>query len=161
MRLDEIMTTDVRAVSPELPAEEAFELMRRERVRHLAVVERGQLVGVLSERDLGGRRGSTARANRLVVELMNDHAITATPRTTVREAANLLRGHIIGCLPVMDGRKVVGIVTTTDLLDLIGRGGGRQPATPQRWVMKGRGPRKRTAVVAQTASRARARRGTR
>ncbi len=40
----------------------------------------------------------------------------------MREAANLLRGRAIGCLPVVSGERIVGIVTITDLLELIGRG---------------------------------------
>jgi acetoin utilization protein AcuB len=149
MRLNEIMTLDVRSVAPEASAEDAYALMRSERVRHLAVMDRGKLVGVLSERDLGSSRGTGVRKNKLVVELMTDHTVTATPRTTVREAANLLRGHIVGCLPIMDKGKLVGIVTTTDLLDLLGHGEGRQrPAGPS-WVLRDRGPRKRGAVIAE------------
>jgi acetoin utilization protein AcuB len=147
MRVDEIMTYDVRSVPPQLSAEDAYQLMRQERVHHLAVIEQGKLVGVLSERDLGSSRGGGARKNRLVVELMTEHAVTATPRTTVRDAANLLRGHVIGCLPVLDKGKVVGIVTVTDLLELLGRGAARQRTESEAWVLKGRGPRKRGALI--------------
>jgi acetoin utilization protein AcuB len=148
MRLQEIMNRDVRTVSPSLAAEDAYQLMRQAQVRHLAVMEGPRLVGVLSERDLGSSRGGAGRKNRLVVELMTPHTITASPETTVREAANLLRGHIIGCLPVLEGRKVVGIVTTTDLLELIGRGAARPRVDGPSWVLKGRGPRKRAALIA-------------
>ncbi len=48
----------------------------------------------------------------------------------------------------MEGKKVVGIVTTTDLLDLVGRGAERPVATSERWVLKDRGPRKRAAAKA-------------
>ncbi|HET7451198.1 MAG TPA: CBS domain-containing protein, partial [Thermoanaerobaculia bacterium] len=54
-----------------------------------------------------------------------------------------LRGRSIGSLPVLESEKLVGIVTTTDLLTLIGKGAERPIAKPPRWVMKGRGPRRR------------------
>jgi CBS domain-containing protein len=61
----------------------------------------------------------------------------------VREAANLMRGRSIGCLPVLDGRKLVGIVTVTDLLELLGRGAERPMARGRRAVMAGRGHRRK------------------
>ena len=146
MRLEEIMNMAVGSVPPQLRAEDAWSRMRAEHVRHLAVMEAGRLVGILSERDLGATRGAAVRKNRVVRELMTPRVVTATPRTTVKEAANLLRGHVIGCLPIIEGKNVVGIVTTTDLLDLIGRGAMRPVTTSQRWLLKARGPRKRGAI---------------
>jgi hypothetical protein len=52
----------------------------------------------------------------------------------------------MGCLPVLEGGKVVGIVTTTDLLELIGSGGERPVGKTRRWILKDRGPRRRPFV---------------
>jgi len=155
MRVQEIMNPTVLSVAPDLDAEAAWQKMKAARVRHLTVMERGLLVGILSERDIGGTRGASVRKNRMVVELMTPHAVVARPATTVKEAANLMRGHVIGCLPVLDGGKVVGMVTTTDLLELLGRGAERPTAVSRRWTLKDRGPRDRKAarVEAQTRSR--------
>jgi acetoin utilization protein AcuB len=139
MRLQEIMTRNVLVVPPQLAADEAYDRMRAARVRHLVVVENGELIGVLSDRDLRAVGGVAARRQRRVIELMTAHTVTATPATTVREAANLLRGHVIGCLPIVEKKKVVGILTTTDLLDLIGHGVGKRPGG-KNWVLAGRGP---------------------
>jgi len=57
------------------------------------------------------------------------------------QAANLLRGFVIGSLVVQEGDKPVGIVTTTDLLDLIGRGAERPVPKSTRWTLRARGPR--------------------
>jgi CBS domain-containing protein len=73
---------------------------------------------------------------------MSHRVVTAAPTTTIREAANLLRGHTVGCLPVLDRGRPVGIVTITDLLELIGRGVEKPVATSVRWTLRGRGPRK-------------------
>ncbi|CAN5899249.1 hypothetical protein BH11MYX2_BH11MYX2_11170 [soil metagenome] len=71
---------------------------------------------------------------------MTAHVVVAAPETTIKQAANLLRGRVIGCLPVVDGKTLVGIVTTTDLLELIGRGAERPVLETNRWTMKGRAP---------------------
>jgi len=95
--------------------------MRSARVRHLVVVDDGRVIGVLSQRDLGGTREESLPAG-TVQDVMRSHVIVAAPDTTVRTAANLLRGHDIGCLPVVDGKKLVGDRDDSDLLRLIGQG---------------------------------------
>lgn len=120
MRLQDIMTTTVRSVPPELDTAAARHTMRKANVHHLVVVDGEHVVGVLSQRDLGGTRDEMLPAGR-VGDLMSSHVLVASPETTVRTAANLLRGHNVGCLPIVDGKKLVGIVTTSDLLALLGR----------------------------------------
>jgi acetoin utilization protein AcuB len=146
MRVEEIMTKAVRVVAPRLDAEAAWQRMREARIRHLVVKDGDRVLGILSERDLGGARGRAARKGRTAGELMTPEVIVAAPTTTLRQAANLLRGHVIGCLPVVDGNRLVGIVTTTDLLDLIGRGAERPVASSVRWTLRARGPKKRAAA---------------
>ena len=141
MRIEDIMTKTVWSVAPDASAEVAWEQMQKRRIHHLVVMEGARVVGILSERDLGSSRGERVRHNRSVAELMTPHVVVAAPETTLKKAANLLRGRVIGCLPVVDGKTLVGIVTTTDLLDLIGRGAERPVAESKRWVMKGRAPR--------------------
>jgi acetoin utilization protein AcuB len=77
---------------------------------------------------------------------MSAPAVSATSDMTVRKAANLLRGRSIGCLPVMEDGDLVGIVTTTDLLERIGRGVERPVSKGKRWILKGRGPRRKSVV---------------
>ena len=66
-------------------------------------------VGVLSERDVGGTRGSAVRAGKTVGDSMSGQAITAAPTTTVRQAANLLRARNIGCLPIVEDGEIEGL----------------------------------------------------
>ena len=141
MRLGEIMQTGVKVASPEEAAETAFQRMRLQRVRHLVVVDKsGEIVGVLSDRDLGAGRGEALRRNRRVADLMTRRPITVSPDTSVRQAANLLRGHNIGCIPIVDAGRLVGIVTTSDLLVLIGRGVERPVPRVKRWTLARRAP---------------------
>jgi acetoin utilization protein AcuB len=143
MRLGEIMETAVDTIGIEAPAEFAWERMRLGRIHHLVVMNGRAVAGVISDRDLGGARGTRLREGRVVGQLMTANVVTAAPTTTVREAANLMRGRSIGCLPVLDKGSLRGIITVTDLLSLIGRGAERPVARAQRAVMRGRGQRRK------------------
>ncbi|MBK6940252.1 MAG: CBS domain-containing protein [Planctomycetes bacterium] len=128
MRIADIMSEHVITIDALDPADYAFDVMKEREIHHLAVTERGRLVGVVSERDLGGPRGSAVRREKRVLDLMSRHVATVTPRTTVREAANKMRNQNIGSLLVANGDKLCGIVTVSDLLDLIGRGATKPTA---------------------------------
>lgn len=138
MRLEEIMSTPVHTVDVEESPEVAWNRMRSLGIHHLVVLEGAEIAGVISDRDLGGPRGVALRGRGSLREWMTPHVITGDCDMTVRKAANLLRGRTIGCLPVMDGDTLVGIVTTSDLLDLVGRGLERQVARTRRWTLKHR-----------------------
>jgi acetoin utilization protein AcuB len=158
MRVNEVMTTPVQTIGAERSANEAWEAMRLHRTRHLVVTASdGHVVGVLSASDLGGKYGQTFRSTRQVAELMTEKVVVATPETTVREAANLMRGHSINCLPVFVGRRLKGIVTALDLLELIGRGAERPLAKSVRRIMKDRG---QSPAVERAAKRLASRRRT-
>jgi acetoin utilization protein AcuB len=132
MRLGEIMTRDVKTAAPRELADDAYRRMRLHRIRHLVVMEGKRVVGIVSERDLGGSRGTAVRTGRTVEELMARDVAKATPETTIRQAANMLRGRTIGCLPVMERSKLVGFVTVTDILELVGNV-IRKASTDARW----------------------------
>src|SRR6185437_13620375 len=125
MRLSELMHTRVVTIDSGEGADSAWSKMRKNRIRHLVVTESGSLAGVISERDLGGRSGDEIRTGRTAGALMSSRVVSAEPTTTLREAANLMRGRLIGSLPVLDGHRLVGIVTATDVLDALGRGSSR------------------------------------
>jgi acetoin utilization protein AcuB len=142
MRVDDVMSTPVRTIDGERSSDEAWETMRRYRTRHLVVTARdGRVVGIVSASDLGGRHGEPLRRNRPVADLMTAKVVVATPETTIREAANLMRGHAVSCLPVFAGSRLKGIVTVLDLLELIGRGAERPVAKAERRILKDRGQR--------------------
>lgn len=132
MRVFEIMTEKVLTVPPSLPAAEAWQVMRAAGIHHLVVTAGKRLVGVLSDRDAGGRAGAPVRAGKSVADLMTRGVVTVQARDTVVRAANLMHGRTIGCLPVVEKNKLVGIVTTSDLLEVIGAGGDRRPRAQRR-----------------------------
>jgi acetoin utilization protein AcuB len=118
----------VETIDIDASAETAWHRMQARKIHHLVVTRDGEPAGVISAHDLSGPRGVALRWAGSVEELMSPGIVTAGPETTVREAANLLRGRNIGCLPILRGRAVVGIVTITDLIELVGRG-LEKPAT--------------------------------
>lgn len=103
------------------------EIMKLGHVRHLPVVRRGQLVGVVSQRDL--LRASLSNVMGIpkdeqdvflegvhIAEVMSTPAISVGPEDPVQRGAGLMAEHKIGCLPVVEGGKLIGIVTETDML---------------------------------------------
>jgi CBS domain-containing protein len=154
MRLQEIMNRKVVTVGPDETADAAWSKMRRNRIRHLVVVKGARLEGLISDRDLGGAHGAASRKSRTVRELMTASPAVATPATTLRQAANLMRGRLIGSLPVVDGERLVGIVTATDVLDELGRGATRPAVRARRKSLR---VPPASARKAATKKRARAR----
>jgi CBS domain-containing protein len=120
MKVSEIMSVGVQTVSPGTPAANARERMRTKKIHHLVVMQKTELVGVLSARDLAriGRRGNTA-PKLLVADFMTPRIVTVAPDTSIHRAANVMRGHSIGCVVVVEGGRAVGIVTLSDLLDQV------------------------------------------
>lgn len=143
MRVVEVMTKNVQTVRPDALAVDAWELMRRKRIRHLVVMSDSTVAGVLSDRDVGGRKGASIRSRSRVSDLMTPSVVSVDPSATIRQVANLMRGRTIGCVPVVSGRRVVGILTVSDLLELLGRGIDR-PARPQRNPLQRRVPHRKT-----------------
>ena len=141
MRVQEVMTKNVRTVSANMPAEQAWSLMKTDGIHHLVVTEGRRIVGVLSNRD-GGRRAADSASLATVEELMTKPVVTIEPDATIRQAANMMRGRTIGCLPVTRGDRLVGIVTTSDLLDVVG-GGVDRPSRPSRRTLNYKTPHRR------------------
>lgn len=124
MRLAEIMTPRVVTIKSSEPASAAWARMRRRGIRHLVVMDMGDVAGVVSERDLGGRAGASQRRGRTVGSMMTRSVVTAAPDTTVNDAAELMRSRLIGSLPIMAGGELAGIVTATDVFDALQAGDG-------------------------------------
>jgi uncharacterized cupin superfamily protein/CBS domain-containing protein len=118
----EVMTADPCVVSPDDTVERAWSVMKDEGCRHVPVVEHGALVGILSTNDVG-RLGSTEPSlmARRVRDAMTKNPHTARPDEAIESAAAQMGIHKVNCLPVVSEGKLVGIVTTYDLLDALVR----------------------------------------
>jgi CBS domain-containing protein len=130
MKVRELMTANVATVARNDELTIADDIMTMKRVRHLPVVEDGRLVGILSQPDLFKAALSTAmgfgekaRKEFLktvpVKEVMTEEVLTIDPDADVRAAAHLMLDRRVGCLPVLEKGKLVGMITETDLLRVV------------------------------------------
>ncbi len=128
MRVRELMTGALITARPDMPVLDARHLMIEKQIRHLLVTnESGELLGIVTDRDIRLNLPSQATSlsvwelnyllTRLMVgKVMTQSVITVGPDREVRDAALLMLDHRIGALPVVDGGRLIGIVTETDLL---------------------------------------------
>jgi CBS domain-containing protein len=121
-----IMTTQLYSVSPSNTLKEAKGLIAQHSIRHLTVIQNGQLVGILGKNDLDRfsfpNKGELVELQtKLSENLSVEHLMTKSVHTlqhddTIKEAAEMLSLSSYHALPVLDGHNLVGIVTSTDLI---------------------------------------------
>jgi acetoin utilization protein AcuB len=128
MRLQDIMNRSVETVAPTDTLVFANELMWRKQIHHLVVTEGSKVVGVISDTDLGGPDAGEIPDGLQVANRMSRELVTADPETTVDRAVNIFRERNLHCLPVLDGEKLVGIVTASDVMNLIKQGVSNRPS---------------------------------
>jgi acetoin utilization protein AcuB len=108
------MTKDPVTVSPDDLLIQARLKLQKGNFRQLPVVADGQLVGIITDRDMREHAGYLDRTE--VKAVMSRKPLTVTPATTLEAAAQLLLKHKIGGLPVVENARVVGIITRSDVL---------------------------------------------
>jgi acetoin utilization protein AcuB len=129
MRVEDIMTTKVFTVEQHDLIDRVFFLIHYEKIRHLPVVEKGKVIGIVSDRDLYKVLGPKNNSNviegntemhvvpKKVQNIMHRGVLTTHPDTYVSEAAAVMANNRVGALPVVDkDNKLVGIISATDIL---------------------------------------------
>jgi CBS domain-containing protein len=125
-RVREIMQEKIVTISVGDRLSTVEDIMTLGGVRHMPVVRGGRLVGVVSERDLLRASLSSLDPRQQerrafleaidISQVMSAPPIVVAPETSVEEAARIMADNKIGCLPVLEGKTLVGLVTETDLL---------------------------------------------
>jgi CBS domain-containing protein len=133
MRVRDLMSSEVVTLGRDETLDIADRIMSLGRIRHMPVLDAdGDLCGVVSQRDLfrgalASALGLTKAAQQrllgviLVREVMNGDPVTTTPDTPLKEAAAVMLHRKIGCLPVVEGTKLVGILTEADFVAHLAR----------------------------------------
>jgi acetoin utilization protein AcuB len=127
MLVRDLMTAKPITVDPETPMLEARQRMIEQRIRHLIVVEDDRVVGIVTDRDIRLNLPSPATSlsvweiNFLLAKLTVRGVMTASvlmvePDRPLGEAARIMVEHKIGALPVVDGGRLVGIITESDFV---------------------------------------------
>lgn len=130
LKVRDLMSADVETLAPTDDIDLASMLMRLDRLRHLPVVEDGQLLGIISDRDvLKAQRSVFADEDKdarrrfdmgiKAKDVMTKQVDTIGPEASALEAAEILRERGYGCLPVIEDGQLIGIVTPTDFLGLV------------------------------------------
>ncbi len=130
MFVKDYMTPDPTIISPEDNFPQAISMIRKRKIRHLPVVENGRLVGIVVEKDLLSNQPSPATVLSIyeiyslletlrIRQIMNRPVITVEGDCPIEEAARIMVENRISCLPIMDGEKLVGIITEADVFRVL------------------------------------------
>ena len=116
MLVGQIMTREVATITPDKQVGQALKLMQKRGIRHLPVVKKNRMVGWITSRDLREVLLASMLEKITVGDVMVQAPITVTPDTGVEEAARLVVEHKIGGMPVVEGDRLVGVLTMLDLI---------------------------------------------
>jgi CBS domain-containing protein len=112
----EVMGTDLFTLTPDTVVASALRLATTKRIRHFLVIEDGNLTGIVCQSDL-----RQARDGSLVGTCMKTPVLCIGPETTVQDAADIMEQNAVGCLPVVTGAFLVGMITRDRLSKLTGK----------------------------------------
>lgn len=127
MKVKDVMVKEVATLDVNDELSLANDIMRLGRIRHLPVVDGTRLVGIVSERDLFrsslaqvlGYGGQTSREVMKAVplkDIMVREVVTVSPEMNLSQAVRIMVDKKIGCLPVVDHGRLVGLITETDIM---------------------------------------------
>jgi acetoin utilization protein AcuB len=126
MRVRDFMSSPAHVISPKQSMHDAMELMNQHHIRHLPVVDQGNLVGFVTDRDL--RRAAPSPLSRgsgdpreilektPIEKVMVRSPATTTPEKPLKEAVQLMHDKKYGAIPVLEGKKLVGVLSQIDVL---------------------------------------------
>jgi CBS domain-containing protein len=117
----ESKSSEIWTIDPEATVYDAIALMAEKSIGALLILSEGKLIGILSERDYARKIILQGRASKstLVREIMTDSPITVTPRHSVDECMRIITHNRVRHLPVMEGDKLVGVISIGDLVNAI------------------------------------------
>jgi acetoin utilization protein AcuB len=129
MRVRDKMTPNPVTISPQTTIAEALAMMREGAFRRLPVIDRGKLVGIVTDRDLSEVSPSPATSlsvfelnyllsrTKIGTVVKKQQVISISPDDYLEKAALIMRDHGIGAIPVLEENKLVGIITESDIFE--------------------------------------------
>lgn len=119
MRISDIMTEAAVTDRPDDTLEQAARKMWKQQTGSLLVLEGGELLGIVTERDILKAVANGVPLDKRISDVMSKDLITANPGTSLREAATIMTEKWIRHLPILDGGRLVGIVSQRDLAGVL------------------------------------------
>ena len=126
--VEDVMSTDVFTLGRNDKLSVADDLMKQQRIRHIPVLNSdGELCGILTQRDLfrgillrslgyGSRAEQKILDSLSIKDAMHDEVLTISPESTISDAADVMLTNKVGCLPVVDGEQLVGMISEADFV---------------------------------------------
>ena len=116
-KIRDIMTRELETAAPDTTLEEIATMMREEDVGSIPVVEDGRLIGIVTDRDIVVRAIAEGRdpSDTTAKEVLSENLVTATPDMDLERAARLMAERQVRRLPVVEGKKLLGIVSLGDI----------------------------------------------
>lgn len=126
MVVDEVMTSKLTTAAPSSSIKRVLQLLSEADVRHVPITDEGELVGIVSDRDLRSfvpdlaesPSEAASRLARPISSVMNSDLVTVEPETDIQDAIDLMLDQKVGAIPVVrpNTRELVGIVSYIDVL---------------------------------------------
>jgi CBS domain-containing protein len=142
VRIAEVMTEAAVTDRPDDSLREAAVKMREQQTGSLLVLEGNELVGIVTERDVLKAVATGTDLDGPISEVMSKDLVTVEPGTSLREAARIMAERWIRHLPVLDGGRLVGIVSQRDLAGVLA-GALNEPEDLHRLIQASALPRAR------------------
>lgn len=132
--VEDLMATDLLTLRRNDKLSVADDIMKQKRIRHIPILDDdGLLCGIVTQRDLfrgiilrslgfGSRAEQKLLDMLFIKDAMRDDVVTTTPDTPLSEAARLMLTNKIGCLPVVDGERLVGLLSEADFVEQFAAG---------------------------------------
>ncbi|MBD2524588.1 chloride channel protein [Nostoc sp. FACHB-133] len=112
----DVMQRRVETLSSQMSIDEAVQAFSDSHHRNFPILEKGKVVGIITQKDLVNLASQQLSGNTTISKIMTPEPVTASPTATLAYVLHILNRYHLSCLPVTEGRKLVGIITRSDII---------------------------------------------
>ncbi|MBD2299841.1 chloride channel protein [Nostoc sp. FACHB-190] len=112
----EVMQRRVETLSSQMSIDEAVQAFSQSHHRNFPILDNGKVVGIITQKDLVTNASQQIKGNTTISDIMTPEPVTVSPTATLAYVLHILNRHNLSCLPVTEGRKLVGIITRSDII---------------------------------------------
>ncbi|WP_313934707.1 chloride channel protein [Anabaena sp. FACHB-83] len=112
----EVMQRRVETLSSQMSIDEAVQAFSQSHHRNFPILDNGKVVSIITQKDLVTNASQQIKGNTTISDIMTPEPVTVSPTATLAYVLHILNRHNLSCLPVTEGRKLVGIITRSDII---------------------------------------------